>query len=227
MTNTVEVNPESIMMSNQKEKISSLLDGYLRADENQSVLDELVGDVNQQYRLGRYQLIGDVMRNEVGKNIQLDFAAAVHAHLDNEASLKLQPKQAEQNQPAKSSWFWSMFLKPAAGLAVAAAVAVVTVSIFQLNPANDNQPNQIASNDSSQEKVEQLVNLPVIQNAVRVSGNSQNTSLTTNGTNWKIKRSGPDMQNKLNTYLINHNEYSNSMQGIIPQARVVGFDGQR
>jgi hypothetical protein len=35
------------------------------------------------------------------------------------------------------------------------------------------------------------------------------------------------LQQKLNAYLVNHTEYSNSMQGLIPQARVAGFDAQQ
>jgi hypothetical protein len=59
----------------------------------------------------------------------------------------------------------------------------------------------------------------------RVSGNGSPVS-SSDGMNWKIKRNEPDVQSKLNTYLINHNEYAPSVNGIIPQARVVGFDGK-
>ncbi len=35
------------------------------------------------------------------------------------------------------------------------------------------------------------------------------------------------MQQKLNAYLVNHTEHPSSMQGLIPQARVAGFDAQQ
>ena len=53
------------------------------------------------------------------------------------------------------------------------------------------------------------------------------TSLQPIGTRWKIDGDIPGLQEKLNTYLVNHTEYSNSVQGLIPQARVAGFDAQR
>jgi hypothetical protein len=44
---------------------------------------------------------------------------------------------------------------------------------------------------------------------------------------WKVIEGAPALQQKLNAYLVNHTEYSNSMQGLIPQVRVVGFDFQQ
>jgi hypothetical protein len=44
---------------------------------------------------------------------------------------------------------------------------------------------------------------------------------------WKLERETPGLQQKLNAYLVNHTEYSNSMQGLIPQARVAGFDSEQ
>lgn len=218
------MNYEKNVMSDREEKLSSLLDDYRHTEQDRSVLDELQGDVNQQYTLRRYQLIGNVMRNEISDGIDLDFESRVRSLIKQEPELHV-TKQIEVEKDNQSSWFWSIFFKPAAGLAVAATVAVVTVSSLQLQQPVDNSSTAVASNDSSKEKVEQYASIPVVKNVVRVSGNQR---VVTPGTNWKkIKRSKPDMQSKLNTYLINHNEYSTSMQGIIPQARVVGFDGNR
>lgn len=49
-------------------------------------------------------------------------------------------------------------------------------------------------------------------------------TLQTPGTRWRVERDLPGLQQKLNGYLVNHTEYSNSVQGLIPQARVAGFD---
>lgn len=211
-------------MTNHNEKLSCLLDDYRNTNEDQSVLQEAQADVNQQYTLHRYQMIGDVMRNEMPQNIQLDFAAQVKSRLQQEAVYNIQTGQAEEvEKPA--SWLWSMFFKPAAGLAVAAVVAVVTVSTLQSPSIEQDETQSVATADSSQARVEQLASVPVVSQSIRVSGTGDSRS-SQQGMNWKIKRGEPEMQNKLNTYLINHNEYSNSLQGIIPQARVVGFDGQ-
>lgn len=211
-------------MSDRDEKLSSLLDDYRHTDQDQSVLDELQGDVNQQYTLRRYQMIGNVMRNEISDAIDLDFESRVKSRIDQESVLQV-TSQIEVEKDRQSSWLWSMLFKPVAGLAVAATVAIVTISSLQLHQPAENNSSTIASSDSSKAKVEQFASIPVTTNAVRVSGNQR--VATPAGTNWIIKRSKPDMQSRLNTYLINHNEYSNSMQGIIPQARVVGFDGNK
>jgi len=212
-------------MSDQNEKLSSLMDEYRHTDQDQSVLNELQGDVNQQYTMQRYQMVGDIMRKELPDQIRLDFAAAVRSKIEHEPAYNVKVTEAAKTveQP---SWFWSMFFKPVAGLAVAAAVAVVTITTFQAPTGSESQSEIIASSDSSQARIEQLAQIPVISNAVRVAANPQGLT-PAKGMTWKIKRSEPEMQSKLNTYLVNHNEYSNSMQGLIPQARVVGFDGQR
>lgn len=212
-------------MSDQNEKLSSILDDYRDTEQDRTVLDELEADVNQQYTLRRYHMIGHVMRNEMSEAIDLDFASRVRSLIDQENPLPVQVA-AEGVKESRPSWLTSIFFKPVAGLAVAATVAVVTVSSLQLQDPSVGNSTSVAAADSSQAKVERLANLPVVQNAVRVSGRGQNAG-TSGGTTWKIKRSKPDMQSRLNNYLVNHNEYSNSMQGIIPQARVVGFDGNR
>jgi negative regulator of sigma E activity len=213
-------------MNDQNEKLSALLDDYQSHDnQDDSLLTALQKDVNQQYTLQRYQLIGDVLRNEVPEHIRTDFAADVIARIRQEPALQVEKQSNESDTGAASSGFWSWFFKPAAGVAVAAAVAVITVSTLQ-KPESTGEQSAVASADASQAKVEQLAQIPVIQNAVRVSGNPQ-VVVSPRGMNWKVKRSEPALQLKLNNYLINHNEYSNSIQGIIPQARVVGFDGQR
>ena len=215
-------------MSDRDEKLSSLLDDYRHTDEDRAVLDQLQGDVNQQYTLRRYQMIGNVMRNEISDTIDIDFEARIKSRIAQEPNLHVSGGVTTDKSSKAPGGLWSILFKPVAGLAVAATVAIVTVSSLQIQQpsGSDNAGVGVASIDSSKAKVEQLASTPVIINPLRVSGKGQNVT-TPSGTTWKIKRSKPDMQSKLNTYLINHNEYSNSMQGIIPQARVVGFDGDR
>jgi sigma-E factor negative regulatory protein RseA len=217
------------MMSDRNEELSTLLDDYRDTEQDRSVLDELQADVNQLYTARRYQMIGSVMRNEISHKVDLDFEARVRSLIEQQAPLSVAPSVNAVKPPKASrlsAMLSSIFLKPVAGLAVAATVAIVTVSSFQVQNSSEEQSTSVASSEASRAKVEQLANLPVVQNAVRVSGNAQVVT-TPAGTSWKIKRSKPDMQSKLNNYLVNHNEYSNSMHGIIPQARVVGFDGSK
>ncbi len=113
-------------------------------------------------------------------------------------------------------------MKPLAGMAVAASVAVVAVTLWQFSYLGNNSgkaSEQIVGVD--QKRNDFLANVPVQANALTVS------SSVDSGLRWKINNNAPALQQKLNAYLVNHTEYSNSMQGLIPQARVVGFDSQR
>jgi len=112
-------------------------------------------------------------------------------------------------------------MKPLAGMAVAASVAVVAVTLWQFSYLGNNSgktSEQIVGVD--QKRNDFLANVPVQANAVTVS------SSVDGGLRWKINNNAPALQQKLNAYLVNHTEYSNSMQGLIPQARVAGFDAQ-
>jgi sigma-E factor negative regulatory protein RseA len=213
-------------MNEQNEKLSAVMDDFQANEEEQKALNELLADINQRNTLSRYQLIGDAMRNEIPPQIRPGFAADVMSQIAQEASLKSSAKKKRITEPEISS-LWSWLFKPVAGLAVAAAVAVITISTFQSTQLTNSQPDQLANADASKAKVEMLTQIPVMQNNAQLVSTAASPRKIVNGMNWKIKRNEPAVQNKLNLYLINHNEYSNSMSGIIPQARVVGFDDQK
>ena len=98
-------------------------------------------------------------------------------------------------------------------------MAVVTVALWQPLQQQGGLPNDgMASVD--QQKIEQLAGQQVVGSAVPVSSRVQS------GTRWKLEQESPVLQRKLNAYLVNHTEYSSSIQGLIPQARVAGFDAE-
>jgi len=213
-------------MNEQRENLSSLLDEYRSAESDSAVLDEVLADVNQRYTLRRYQLIGEVMRKEIPDRIRPDFVADVMAKIAQEPRLDVAISAHKKPAVTSSSWFWSVLFKPIVGVAVAATVAFVAVSSVQFQMSDKSSPDQLAQASATEAKVEQLASIPVINAPVKVSTHSQQATRQS-GMNWKIRRGSPAFQKKLNTYLINHNEFSKSMQGIIPQVRVVGFDAQK
>lgn len=214
-------------MNEQTENLSSLLDDYRSTDIDESALNDALRDINQRYTLRRYQMIGDIMRNDMPQQIKPDFAADVMASIAAEPALHSVPAAAEK-APAKRSVLWSLLFKPMAGVAVAATVAFFAVSSVQLQTRLPQSDDQLAQTKTSatDARIEQLASIPVIKAPVKVSVNGQQAT-SPHGTSWKIRRGAPTFQKKLNTYLISHNEFSKSMQGIIPQARVVGFDVQK
>ena len=216
-------------MKHQDENLSLLLDDDSEADVN-AVLDEVMADVNLQYRVRRYQIIGEVLRNELPQAIDTDFHHGVMTRIREQSpSLEVHDKHSDQGNELGNElgnhqgnvvpllarpWF-----RPFAGLAVAVSVAVVTVALWQPLQQQGALPNDgLASAD--QLKIEQLAGQPVVGSAVPVSSRVQS------GTRWKLEQESPVLQRKLNAYLVNHTEYSSSMQGLIPQARVAGFDAE-
>ena len=201
-------------MKQQEENLSRILDGDDTADID-AAIDEVAADVNLQYRMRRYQMIGEVMRNELPPAINPGFHADVMARVRAEAAPEPAPLVAKgADRPALFGW-----LKPLAGMAVAAGVAVVTVALWQPQQSG-NDAVQIAGNNA--EISEKIAIKQSEIDAVPVS-------VQVDGMRWKMhdRNGSDDLQRKLNAYLVNHTEYSNSMQGLIPQARVAGFDAQQ
>jgi negative regulator of sigma E activity len=210
-------------MTDQNEHISILLDDEL-SEDRQSKLTELLGDVNQRDTLGRYRMVGDVLRHEIPRQVRTDFAAEMRAKMEQEAC-----HVSAQSAPAKTTgglfdWLGGWLWKPVAGMAVAAAVALVTVSSLQSPLPGASDESVAAVDDRTPARVEQLASTPVLQANIRSVSTASSTAVPENSSNWKIRRDQAKLQSKLNAYLINHNEFSDSLNGIIPQARVVGFD---
>ena len=200
-------------MTELDEKLAYLLDDQPGGDDRATV-DEAIDDVNLQYRLRRHRIIGEAMRHELPPTIDIDFHHTVMARIRAEATVA--PAGAVSASPSKSSLLQWARLKPFAGVAVAASAALVTVSLWQpLQESED--PAQPETASAEQLKIQQIAKSLDTGNAVPASL----------GTRWKLENDAPELQQKLNAYLVNHTEYSNSMQGLIPQARVAGFDAQQ
>ncbi len=204
-------------MTEDDEKLAPLLDGTDEASA--SAIDAVTDDVNLQYRLRRYRLIGEALRRELPPAIDTGFHAKVMAQVRQEQrAARPVPERRLQAEPAgEGLGRW----RPLAGLAVAASVAVLTVALWQplSQPTADSGATLAAS---EQVKIDSLAGRPPQGGAVPAS-----TQIQSLGLRWKVDKEAPDLQQKLNAYLVNHTEYSNSVQGLIPQARVAGFDARQ
>lgn len=207
-------------MTQADHKLSYLLDGY-RDDDADAAISEVIGDVNLQYRARRYRMIGEAMRRELPAAIDTDFHNSVMARINQIEDGEHNPASSADGAPRKPSFLDWAWLKPAAGLAVAAGVAVITVALWQPTPSATNPGGEsLVSND--QQKIQKLAEQPIEGGVVPAS-----TNLKLPGMRWKSEHDMPGLEQKLNAYLVNHTEYSNSVQGLIPQARVAGFDAQQ
>jgi negative regulator of sigma E activity len=214
-------------MNEQQEKLSGLLDEWKGDADEQTLLDQVLADVNERARLQRYQMIGEVMRHELPRQIRPDFAAGVMARIEQEGVVpEGTPAPARRGRRAEAPW-WLSWLKPAAGLSVAAAVAfvaVTTVTQTRLQPAGSPQvvasAATVAAPADSDPRIEQLANLPVLAPSVKVAAGP---AVTTEQPveRLEVRRDTAAVRRKLNGYLVDHNQYAGSLQGIIPQVRVV------
>ncbi|NNE64116.1 MAG: hypothetical protein HKN34_08535 [Gammaproteobacteria bacterium] len=210
-------------MSELKEKLSVIIDEYTGDEACQKVLDEAIDDVNLQYQMRRYQMIGDIMRHELPDHINLDLSHQIMSEVrKTESEDSIRSQRIAEVADKQSLWNWAK-LKPFAGLAVAASVAMVSVTLWQSEAVNSPQgaPEQDQTVSVDSEKIEKLANMPVQVNAITVS------SGLNEGTRWLASEDSPALQQKLNGYLVNHTEYAIPIQGLIPQARVAGFDSQQ
>ncbi|MFT5656956.1 MAG: negative regulator of sigma E activity [Gammaproteobacteria bacterium] len=208
-------------MNDHNEKLSNLLDEFSSSDIDRQLLGDALDDVNQQYCLNRYQMIGHVMRHELPDKIDPGFSHSVMASIRQiESEQKLAGKSFNAKQEAKFTWRWQL-LKPFAGMAVAASVAVVSITLWQsVSVTGDSQSVEDQVVNADQQKIQQLASQPV-QAAVNAS------AALDDGMHWKVISDAPALERKLNGYLVNHTEYSRSMQGLISQARVAGYGSQK
>jgi len=110
-----------------KEQLSALLDGELPPEQTTLLLRRLGREPELAQRLTRYRLCGDVLR---GERVQprADFTLRVSAAIAAEAPLPSPPRATRR--PDAARW-----LRPLAGLAVAASVAVAAVLVLRQGPA--------------------------------------------------------------------------------------------
>ncbi|VAW93530.1 Sigma factor RpoE negative regulatory protein RseA [hydrothermal vent metagenome] len=149
-------------------------------------------------RWQRYHLIRDVMRNQVSQVSKVD---------THDISLNIQ--QAIQNEPTviapaeyKSKKLGQKtFFKQLGSMAIAATVTAVAILVVQQKPEiNNNQSTEIATKPMQAKSIQ-----------------------TASTRNIELNKA---VAAKLNSYLVNHNEYavSSGMQGALPYSRVVNFN---
>lgn len=96
----------------------------------------------------------------------------------------------------------SSFYKPVAGFALAASVAIAALFLVRTMDLHEGSTSHLlaAADSSKQQPPEQQVIKPVVADNA--------------------------LENRLNSYLVNHNEYAsmNSVHGMLPYVRMVGYE---
>ncbi len=176
------------------EQLSTLVDDELTGHE-QALLARRIGrDAGLQQRLSRYQLVSDALQNHLPPQVDPGFYRRVQTALRDEPSVRMGGFAGSR---------LGSLLKPVAGLAIAASVAVVAV--ISIQSARQDVPSLPA-----------LATVPADKDYVRVQQASNPAT-------------PPRVGKKLDIYMVNHNEYavSRGMQGMLPYVRIVGNEVSR
>ena len=200
------------MNEQQGELTSSLLDGELSRDALQRAVTTMLGAGHEEKdRFGRYRLIGDVIRGESGV-LAVSVADRVHEALDEEPVV-LAPRRAMSRQ----------WLRPVAGLAVAASVAAAAVVVapqLMTETGTSGQPVQLAVDYRRPPMSPTLV-------AAGPTGASAPSGDTVQGdARWQAL--DKDLEDRLNRLVVEHQEFGgrSGINGPVPHIGFVSYESR-
>lgn len=203
------------MNKNQQrdEQLSALLDNALNEPQLQSFMQDLKRDsVADAEAAQRYQLMGDVIRDELDSSSFIDISAAVHRAIDqepvhNESAAVVTGEAGTGLLSLLSGW-----LKPLTGMAVAASVAMVTLVTF----------NTVQNSDNTQQPAQLAQSAPVIPASFAIARNVQVASTL------DVSKKSSAQQKQLNYYMLQHSGYASqsTMQGMMPYVRAADAKSQ-
>lgn len=195
-------------MNDKTDKLSALMDGELRDQRDQDkCCERLAADKDMQDLWQRYHLARDVMKGQLSEFPDLDISGAVSQSLTDEPVIltpiwrRLNPRHV---------------MKQAAGLAVAAAVGTIAVLSVQQTQLVSSDNNIVATaNSTTTTSLPASHQVALIEQPERI----RQVSFTTR------QKLDAAVESKLSGYLVNHNEFSNSVRvsGVMPYTRIVSY----
>jgi len=197
------------------EQLSALVDGEIESGELPLLTRQLAQSREFSDQLDRYFVIRDVLKRDLPPCGRVNLAERVSAAVDAEPVYHRRRRRSWSGQA----------LRPAAGLAIAASVAVVAVSLWP-GPASTPQ------GETAQTATGNVAVMPVRTGAMRVSTDSvaagtpvdEQRPQSPSADQWE--RLDPNVQHWLNGYMIDHSEHAGSAQlgGVINYARIASHE---
>ncbi|MBK8534777.1 MAG: sigma-E factor negative regulatory protein [Candidatus Competibacteraceae bacterium] len=186
-------------MSVVASQLSAMVDGELQDIENDLALRRLSRDRDARDRWERYHLISDALQDHLPAMIDTDFAARIRQ------AIAAEPLPLPGAKPLPT-WY-----KPVTGFALAASVVLMVLFGLKLTQTDIQPTAQLAAATPA---------LPISATALPIQ------------TVASIQRSDPasePVEARLGSYLVNHNGYAsmNSMHGMLPYVRMVGYQTER
>ena len=194
------------MNDDLKQKLSSLMDGETD-NHAEHTISELITSESLRKTWRRYHLISDALNGNLPALLDWDLAGKIASEIAKEpipiAGYRVVTRR---------------FLRPAAGLAIAASVAAIAILGIQQN------------SDRTQERTPiQLADTQLPQINANIS--SYTFPASSNAVSSQIENTGDVEPNlRLNSYLVNYNEIRTSqtgVQGIIPYVRIIANDDDK
>ena len=181
-------------------QLSAMVDGEVAASEIDWVLRRLSRDSDARDRWERYHLISDMIQGHAPAMLDIDFAARIRAAIEAEPL----PQPVARPLPA---WY-----KPVTGFALAASVALMALYGLKLNQTDTLPPTAPFAAAAP------ILSTPASSLPVQTVAVAQPADLTSE-----------PFGTRLNSYLVNHNGYAsrNSMHGVLPYVRMVGYQPDR
>ncbi len=182
-----------------KEVLSAFVDEETSSFETHLSVKEIVTDESQRSRWERYHLIRDTLRGNVPPTVDKEFCKRIMTAIDSTAEIELPSERSTRKSYA--------LLKPIAGVAIAASVAIVTVLSVKVliidSPNGD--PAAVAQLQAGDHQ------------------DGPKREITLDGS---ISSSNTREEARLNSYLVNHAEFA-SRRSMIPYARFADYSMQR
>lgn len=195
------------MSEESNQMLSALVDGELPSAEAGSVVNLTHLDLELKAKWGRYHLIGEALRGGLPTHLRRDLAARVSAAVAAEPAIIAAPPAPVRGAPR--------LLRPAAGLAIAASVALLAVVAVQrvaVTPATPGTPQQLAAAPASEPTVTPGMALQPVD--------------------WS-RNQAPEAaaaaRSKMNDYLLNYSERRANWgaPGMLPYVKVVGYENDQ
>lgn len=214
------------MSDTHKENMSALMDGELAGPSAVETVDVLIENDELRVHWARYHVVRDVLRHKVDPDAGGDLCKRMRACLADEPlhfpQRRLLPRR------------WRETLKPVAGMALAASVAVVAVlAVRDADPGPGQSGFAANQTAAQQQRLAVSAAVPVTGAAVPAaavahvsghgSGQSDSRPATLRRLHWSTTE--PAVTNRLNGYLVNYSEHRGGpIGGMHPYARIVGYD---
>lgn len=188
-------------MSNEafKAQLSALIDDELSRNEVPFLVRRLSQDPEAVSQLGNYFMISDTIKRQLPDVMDVGLAERVRVALEAEPAF-----QRDRGGPRR-------LLRPLAGLGVAASVAMIALSYWSdQDIAPDMAPQGFVAAGGSTAPVQ----------AVSLRSDSPQSQQPVNQWN----RLDPEVQKRLQGYLVNHSEHASSGQlgGMLNYVRIAG-----